>query len=419
MRAARSLVTGLVAALAGTLAGCGGGAGETVRWLVGQEYSGAYRQAAQACTDAAGGRYRIVLEELPRSSDQQREQLVRRLAARDRTVDVVGMDVIWTAEFAGAGWLRPWEGDRAAAVSRGVLVGPLATATYRGRLWAAPFTSNTQLLWYRRSRVPSPAATWDGLIGQAGALPEGQRVLAVQGGRYEGYTAWVTSLLASAGTGLVADPGDPGRARADLAAGPARRALAVVGRLARSPAADPGLAVATELTTRQLMLSGAASVTVAYPTLWVSARAEAPAVFADLGWARYPAVVAGRPGRPPLGGVNLGVSAFSPRPDDAFAAAACLRGAANQQLAAVAGGLPPTLDAVYDDPEVARLFPFAELLRTSLAAAVPRPRTPAYNDVSRAVLQVLHPPSGVDPDTAVPELRETVDAALDSRALLR
>ena len=112
-----------------------------MRWFVGQEYSGAYRQAAEACTAAAGGRYQIVLEELPRSADRQREQLVRRLAARDRTVDLVGMDVIWTAEFAQAGWLRPWEGDRATAVSRGVLVGPLATATHRGRLWAAPFTS--------------------------------------------------------------------------------------------------------------------------------------------------------------------------------------------------------------------------------------------------------------------------------------
>jgi multiple sugar transport system substrate-binding protein len=113
------------------------------------------------------------------------------------------------------------------------------------------------------------------------------------------------------------------------------------------------------------------------------------------------------------------VSAFTPHPQDAFAAAACLRGAANQELAAVGGGLPPTLDAVYDDPDVARLFPFGELLRTSLAAAVPRPRTPAYNDVSLAVRQVLHPPAGVDPDAAVPRLRETVDAALDSRALLR
>ena len=70
------------------------------------------------------------------------------------------------------------------------------------------------------------------------------------------------------------------------------------------------------------------------------------------------------------------------------------------------------------DPDVARQYPFGDLLRTSIAAAVPRPATPAYNDVSLAVQQVLHPPSGVDPVAAVPKLRETVDAALDSRALL-
>ena len=416
--AARALLaSGLATVLAAALSGCGGGGGETLRWFVGQEYSGAYRQAADACTAAAGGRYRIVLEELPRSSDRQREQLVRRLAARDRTVDLIGMDVIWTAEFAQAGWLRPWPGDRAAAVSRGVLVGPLATATYQGRLWAAPFTSNTQLLWYRKSRVPRPAPTWDGLISQAEALPAGQDLVAVQGGRYEGYTTWIASLLASAGTALVVDADDPRRARAELADAPARRALAVVHRLASSKVADPGLAAATELSTTQLVLSGSAAVTVAYPTLWASARAEAPDVAADLGYARYPAVVAGRPGRPPLGGVNLGVGAYSPHPEDAFAAATCLRGAANQKLAAVSGGLPPTLDAVYDDPDVARQYPFGDLLRTSIAAAVPRPATPAYHDVSLAVQQVLHPPSSVDPAAAVPELRQTVNAALHSQAL--
>ena len=38
----------------------------------------------------------------------------------------------------------------------GTLPGPLETATYRGRLWAAPFTTNTQLLWYRKDLVSTP-----------------------------------------------------------------------------------------------------------------------------------------------------------------------------------------------------------------------------------------------------------------------
>lgn len=401
------------------LAACDGGGGPvTLRWFVGQESSGAYREIAQRCTDASAGRYVIRLGALPRSSDAQRELLVRRLAARDRGVDLIGLDVIWTAEFAGAGWLRAWDGDRAAAVSRGVLRGPLATATYQGRLWAVPFTSNTQLLWYRKSRVPRAPATWDGVIGAAELLPDGQNTVAVQGGRYEGYTAWVAALLASAGTGLVADPDDPDRARADLADGPAARALAVIRRLADSPAADRSLSIADEAGSQALMLSGTAAFSVNYPTLYAAARAEVPDLVADLGWARYPATVAGRPSRPPLGGVNLGISAYSRHPAQAFDAAACLRSAANQQLAATRGGLPPTLDAVYDVPAVRRQFPFGDLLRTSIAAAAPRPATPAWADVSLAVQQVLHPPASVDPAADVPELRRRIAAALASQALL-
>ena len=57
--------------------------------------------------------------------------------------------------------------------------------------------------------------------------------VAVQGGRYEGYTVWVTALLASAGTELVVDADRPDRARAGLAPGPTEQALGVIRRLVR------------------------------------------------------------------------------------------------------------------------------------------------------------------------------------------
>jgi multiple sugar transport system substrate-binding protein len=416
VRAALLAAAALVAPL---VTGCAGDDGRvTLRWFVGQESSGSYRDAAQRCSDASGGRYRIALEALPSNADAQRQLVARRLAARDRTVDLIGMDVIWTAEFAEAGWVRPWTGARAAAASAGVLAGPLATARYRGRLWAAPLTSNTQLLWYRKSRTATVPTTWDQVITAAEALPRGQRVVAVQGARYEGYTVWVTALLASAGTELVVDADRPDRARAGLAAVPTEQALGVVRRLATSPVADPGLSVATEQDTRQAMLSGAASYSLNYPALYAAARAEEPELVDDLGWARYPAVVAGRPSRPPLGGINLGVSTYSRHPEQAFDAAACLRGPANQVLGATQGSLPPTIAALYDDPAVVRQFPFGRLLRESIAAAAPRPATPAYSDVSLAVQQVLHPPASVDPVADVPRLRRTIDAALASKALL-
>jgi multiple sugar transport system substrate-binding protein len=203
-----------------------------------------------------------------------------------------------------------------------------------------------------------------------------------------------------------------------LADGPTAAALRVVRRLAGSAAADPALAISDNDTTGVALQSGSSAFAVAYPAVWPSIRAAAPDVFADLGWARWPAVTAGVPSRPPLGGLNLGVSTFSRHPAEAFEAAACLRDAANQARAAVDGGLPPTLDALYRDRDVTRRFPFAELLRRSIGEAAPRPATPAYDDVSLAVLSVLHPPGGVDPATAAPRLRDRIGRALRSEALL-
>ncbi|HEX6755831.1 MAG TPA: extracellular solute-binding protein [Mycobacteriales bacterium] len=416
----RRVLGGLLAAgLALGPAGCGGGAGPpTLTWFAGLEPSGSFEAAAQACADASGGRYRIRLETLPRASDRQRRELVRRLAAGDETIDLMGMDVIWTAEFAAAGWVRPWDAGPAARVSAGVLSGPLRTARYGGRLWAAPLTSNTQLLWYRRSLVREPPATWDAMIAAAEALPEGRNRVQVQAGQQEAYTTWVNSLLASAGTGLVAHADDPGRAAPALAPGPAETALRVIRRLADSPAADPALPISDNDTTALAVQSGSSAFALAYPAIWPSTRVAAPDVYADLGWARWPAVVPGRPSRPPLGGLNLGVSTFSRHPAEAFEAAACLRDASHQVRYAVDGGLPPTLDALYGDPDVVRRYPFAELLRRSIEEAAPRPATPAYADVSLAVRSVLHPPAGLDPAAAVPELRDRIGQALRSEALL-
>ncbi|CAN5124376.1 hypothetical protein BH24ACT1_BH24ACT1_11940 [soil metagenome] len=113
------------------LAACGGGEDEgavpTLTWYVFDEPSGAYDEAA-GHSEQAGGRYRIEMAALPSSADQQREQLVRRLAAEDADIDIMGMDVIWTGEFAEAGWLLPWE-DEAAAVTEGVPEPIVASAT--------------------------------------------------------------------------------------------------------------------------------------------------------------------------------------------------------------------------------------------------------------------------------------------------
>jgi len=382
-------------------------------WYVFHEPSGAFAEVARRCTEESDGAYRVELKPLPADADQQREQLVRRLAARDSDIDIIGMDVIWTAEFARAGWILPWPQDAAQRVSDGRIDAAVQSAVYEGRLWAAPFATNTQLLWYRTDRVSQPPRTWDEMIDLAERLGEDGTIQA-QGERYEGLTVFFVSLLASAGGSVLDEPaGAPA-----LGGAPTRKVLRILHRLAGSPAADPGLATTREDQSRLAFESGGSSFMVNYTYVWPSARANAPAVAEYMGWARWPAVEPGRPSRVTIGGINLGVGAFSDHPVLARRAAACIASPESQRLAAERGGLPPTSGKLYDDPRVRATLPFADLLRETLHDAVQRPRTPYYNDVSLAISRTLHPLSEIEPERDVERLRDAIGRALRSEGLL-
>jgi multiple sugar transport system substrate-binding protein len=385
----------------------------SLHWYVFDEPSGAFAQAARLCSEAAGGDYAIEIVALPADADQQREQLIRRLAARDRDIDLIGMDVIWTAELAEAGWILPWSGEAAREARAGRLPAALASATYQGRLWAAPFTTNAQLLWYRTDRVQAPPATWDEMIERAEALGKVGKIQA-QGERYEGLTVFFVSLLASAG-GAVLDEGGRGPSLEPV---PTRAALEVMRRLARSPAADPALATDREDQARLAYESGDSSFMVNYTFVWPSMQRNAPEVAAHTRWARWPAVSADRPSRVTIGGINLGVAAYTRHPDLGFRAASCLASAPSQRLAAEAGGLPPTIEGLYDEPAVRATFPFADSLRETLRDAVQRPQSPLYSDISLAISRTLHPMRDIEPAADVDRLRDAVGRALRSEGLL-
>jgi multiple sugar transport system substrate-binding protein len=395
------------------VAGCGGGGSHgpaTINLWVFNEPSGSFTDAAARCSQASGGRYKIVFNALSNSADEQRQQLVRRLAAKDSSIDILGMDVVWTAEFADAKWIEPWPANLAAQVRAGTLSGPLQTATYKGRLYAAPANTNTQLLWYRKDLVQNPPDTWDALISSAAKVKQAP-LLEIQGAQYEGVVVWFNALVQSAGGTIINGN--------KVTIGPAaQKAAQIMSLLAHSPAADPSLASDKEDQNRLAFETGKAVYEINYPFIYPSAKADNPKLFKNIGWKPYPSVVAGQPAKPPIGGINWGVSAYSKHKADAFAAAACLRDAQNQKEAAIKGGLPPTLSAVYDDPEMLKAYPFGPLIRRQVESAGVRPQTPAYADVSLAIAKTVSPPSAIDPKTIVSNLRGTLKDALDSGALL-
>jgi multiple sugar transport system substrate-binding protein len=282
-------------------------------------------------------------------------------------------------------------------------------------LYAAPFNTNTQLLWYRKDLVPKPPETWDEMIEMAEELPEAAQIQ-VQAERYEGYTVWVNALIESAGTSILKGPEE-----VELEQKPTEEALEVIGKLAHSSAASPELPTSNEDSARLAFEAGKAAFMANYTFAFASAKENAPEINEEMGAAPFPRVNE-NPAKPPLGGFNLAVSSYSGHKQEAFEAAACLSGEKSELTAVELDGLPPSHANLYTNPVVKKAYPgFAGLVKQEVEAAGARPVTPAYQDVTSALQRTLHPPESIPAEGEegkYEELKENLEAAVKRDGLL-
>ena len=413
-RAAAVVVLAAIVALSACGGGDDGGARQ-LNFFIFNEPGGGPQSVAKQCSEQSGGRYTISFSYLPSDADQQREQLVRRLGAKDESIDILGMDIIWTGEFANAEWIAPVPSEIRADVTENVFESVLDTTEFEGRMYNVPAWSNTQLLWYREDKVDQPPQTWAEMVRIA---EEQDGKIAVQANRYEGLVVWTNAMIESAGAHILDDVDDVG-----LQEEPTKRALEAMGNVANSGAALAGIDTSTEDTARLAFESGEAIFQVNYPFVFPSAKEGAPEIHEKMGAARYPGITRDRPSAPPIGGINLAVSAFSEKQDLAWEAIRCMVKPENQIAIMQAGGLPPVREDLYDQQAVREAYPgFADLIRESIEAAAPRPaESPAYQDLSLGIQRAIHPVTDISPrdaDETYDRLGEFVEQAIERRGLL-
>jgi multiple sugar transport system substrate-binding protein len=406
--------------LAGTaLAACGTSSAATgpvtLNFYLYPDGSGATQQAINNCNAQSNGAYKISYQVLPQASDAQRQQMVRRLAAHDNSMDILGLDVTWESEFAQAGWIEPWTGTYKAQAENDTLKPMLQTATWQGQLYAVPDNTNTQLLWYRSDLVPTPPTTWAQMIADAEQLAkEGKpHYIEIQGAQYEGATVWFNTMVSSAGGSILnATDSGPGPSA------PMVTALTIMKQLADSPAADPSLSVQMENQNRLAMEAGTAAFQLNYPFVYPAMKADNPTLFKSFKWAPYPEVTPGVPAKVTIGGIDLAVSAYSQHQNLAFQAALCLRDAQNQLIGATVGGVPPTIVSLYDNPKLFPDYPFHADILSSLQNASVRPQTPLYQVVSIDISHQISPPAGINPTGTAQAIAGQINNALQSKGLV-
>lgn len=403
-RVRRAAHSAAVLALASSLlAACGGGSDGTPElvWYINPDSGGQAAIAAECSTDD----YTISTQVLPQSSDQQRIQLARRLAAHDPAIDLMSLDPPFTAEFADAGFLAEVPQDAKEQLEeQGTFQGAMDAATWEDKLVVFPFWSNTQVLWYRKSFVEkagidmSQPVTWDQIID---AAVENDGKIGVQANKYEGYVVWINALVEGAGGHLLENAAEGAEADITISDAAGETAAGIIEKLASSTAAPADLSVSNEGTAGSTFGSDQGSFLVNWTYIFHNYDESAPEVAEDIGYTRYPQSVEGEESRPPYGGIGIGVSEYSDDKDFALEAAACLVSADNQGINAEMTGNMPASTAGYEYPGLAEIYPddLLALFQESVDAAAPRTVTPYWSDVSGSIQNIWHPPRSVDSDT--------------------
>jgi multiple sugar transport system substrate-binding protein len=422
-----ALATATVMAASMLLAGCGSDSGKPVlTWYINPDpnppegFSGPFGQAHIAA-DCSTDEYTIETELLPTSASEQRIQLLRRLAAEDETIDLMSLDPPFTAEFAAAGFLQEIPEDQQAALSEGMLEGAVEGATFDDQLVAVPLWANTQVLWYRKSFAEAAGldmtqpVTWDQIID---AADQNGGTVGVQANKYEGYVVWLNALIQGAGGDIVSETERGQDASVDIGGEPGQEAARIVSKLADSNAAQADLSVSNEGTVLGPFAGEEGAFQVNWTFVYNNYAADA-ALLEDIGWARYPATVEGEESRPPIGGINVGIGAFTDEPDFALEALACITSEEEQVQYAVETANMPARSGAYDSADLREQFPadLLELFQTSIDGAGPRPASAYWSTIVNATLNEWHPASSVD-DNTPPESADFIKKALLGEVLL-
>jgi multiple sugar transport system substrate-binding protein len=400
-RAARAAATAVIAALAIALAGCGAGGtapAATVASLSGTgpitfatgKVDTAYLPALLARWNATHPRQRVTLIELPDDADDQHAQLVTNLQARSDAYDVMSLDVIWTAEFAASGWIVPLPARQFPLAS--FLRPAVESATYQGRLYAVPFTSNAGLLYYRKDLLARagarPPRTWRQLASLAASLGRRFRIGGYGGqfAPYEGLTVNFAEAVQSAGGSILSPDGT----RVTLDSRQAREGLSFLVSGFRHgwiPRAALGW---DEEASRRAFEAGRLLFLRNWPYVYGEASRPGPGnvVAGKFGVTALPGPDG--PGSSSLGGANLAISAYSRHPRTALAFIKFLTSLPSERRILITAALPPVWASLYHDAALVRRFPYLPVLRRAILSARPRPEIPDYNQLSLAISSAVH-----------------------------
>lgn len=344
----------------------------------------------------SGNKVSIVV--MPTSGTDQFGQYRLWLAAGNSDIDVYQTDVIWAPQLASQ------LVDLTAATKD--VVGAhfpsiIQSQTVNGKLVALPIFTDAPALYYRKDLLDKYSAkmpaTWKELADTARLVMNKERAagnrdiwgFVFQGNAYEGLTCDALEWVMSNGGGQIIEPDGSISINNPKAAAVLDMVKGWVGAIA-----PPGVLAYQEEESRGVWQTGNAVFMRNWPYAYALGNGQGSPIKGKFDVAPLPAGT-GKGARPvaTLGGWNLAVSKYSKHPDAAIELVKFIASPAMQKYRTLKTSNLPTIQALYDDADIAREQPIVPRWKPIFLNAVPRPSAATrikYNEASSQFWNAVH-----------------------------
>jgi multiple sugar transport system substrate-binding protein len=369
--------------------GCSGGGGSGKVVFTSLDLPGSIPRLVDKFNEQNKGKFQVAFRTIALESQEYFDRLKTEFEAGGGEMDVIVGNEAWTAEFAENGWITDVTDTFPNSERAKFLEVPIDSVTYQGKVYGVPWSTDVGLLYYRKdlleqSGFSEPPKTWDELKEMAKKVvhDSGTRYgFLFQGANNEtGVCNGLEYIWTHGGEVLDGDK-----------------------VIIDSPESVAGL------TTEQSMISdGVTPQAVASYTL---GEADVAFLNGDSVFCRNWPYMYGLAGDPEmskvtldqvsvsplpvgegqsqsagcLGGWNMLVGASSQMQDEAWEFVRFMTSLESQRIQTLSASTLPTLDALYDDREIREEVPIVASSKEALQSARPRPISPYYSQMSRAM----------------------------------
>jgi len=330
---------------------------------------------------------KVTFHELPDSADQQRQQMVQNTQIKNPKMAVLSVDVVWTAEFAAKQYVEALPPDQ--FPTEGFLKPTIDSATYFGKMYAYPSTSDGGLLYYRKDLLDKyglkPPTSFDEMKAACDKITAGEKdsklgCFAGQYNKYEGLTVNFDEAVHGAGGVIVGDDGKPNVATPEATMG-----LQTLTDWFKDGHIPKAAITWQEEQGRKAFQDG----DLIFHRNWgyvynLANKTDGSSKIAGkFDVAPLPGIT--QPGVSSLGGHNYAIAKFAENKGTAVDFLKFMSSPETQKSNTLATSNSPTLEAVYSDPDVVKKLPFMPTQLKSIQTAKPRPKAVEYGDVTLAI----------------------------------